>query len=121
MLWCLLLAGITAIPQVWAAGVPELWALRLVNSAFLGSIIPDANLVIKEVVPTGRQGEAYGVASSATAVGFAIGPAGGGLLAAGFGFAASFLVPGLALVLGAPLSWAAHYLRPGTRSKDPRA
>ena len=105
----LALAGLAAIPQAIVTSVPELWALRLVTSLFLGCAIPVANLAIKEAAPPGRQGAAFGVASSATSTGFALGPIGGGLLASGLGFWAAFLVPGAAvLTLAAAfgLAWA---------------
>ena len=94
----LALAGLAAIPQSLVASVPELWALRLTTSVFLGGAIPVANLLIKNVSPPGRQGAAFGIASSATAMGFAFGPMGGGLIASSLGFRAAFLVPGLALL-----------------------
>ena len=94
----LALAGLAAIPQALVSNVPELWALRLTTSVFLGGAIPVANLLIKNVSPPGRQGAAFGVASSATAMGFAFGPMGGGLIASSLGFRAAFLVPGLALL-----------------------
>ena len=105
----LALAGLAAMPQALAASVPELWALRLVTGFFLGCVIPVANLAIKEVAPPQRQGAAFGVASSATSTGFALGPIGGGLLASTLGFWAAFLVPGAALLTLATslgLAWA---------------
>ncbi len=103
------LAGLAAIPQALVPGVPELWALRLTTSLFLGSAIPVANLLIKDASPPERQGAAFGVASSATAMGFALGPMGGGLIASSLGFRAAFLIPGaallgLAIILG--IAWA---------------
>jgi DHA1 family multidrug resistance protein-like MFS transporter len=95
----LALAGLAAIPQALVASVPELWALRLTTSLFLGCAIPVANLLIKETSPPDRQGAVFGVASSATAMGFAFGPVGGGLLASSLGFWAAFLVPGAALLV----------------------
>ena len=95
----LALAGLAAIPQALAASVTELWMLRLTASLFLGCVIPVANLAIKEVAPPERQGAAFGIASSATSTGFALGPMGGGLLAATLGFWATFLVPGAALLI----------------------
>ncbi len=111
----LALAGLAAIPQAMVTSVPELWALRLATSLFVGCAIPVANLAIKEAAPPERQGAAFGVASSATSTGFAIGPIGGGLLASGLGFWAAFLVPGaalLALAAAFALAWAP---RLGTR------
>jgi DHA1 family multidrug resistance protein-like MFS transporter len=105
----LALAGLAAIPQALVTSVPELWALRLATSLFLGCAIPVANLAIKEAAPPGRQGTAFGVASSATSTGFALGPIGGGLLASALGFWAAFLVPGAALLTLAVafgLAWA---------------
>jgi DHA1 family multidrug resistance protein-like MFS transporter len=102
----LALAGLAAIPQALVASVPELWALRLATSLFVGCAIPVANLAIKEAAPPERQGAAFGVASSATSTGFALGPIGGGLLASALGFWAAFLVPGAALLtLAFGLAW----------------
>jgi DHA1 family multidrug resistance protein-like MFS transporter len=108
----LALAGLAAIPQALVTSVSELWALRLATSLFVGCAIPVANLAIKEAAPPERQGAAFGVASSATSMGFALGPIGGGLLASGLGFWAAFLVPGAAfLVLAAAfgLAWAPRF------------
>ena len=108
----LALAGLAAIPQALVTSVPELWALRLATSLFLGCAIPVANLAIKEVAPPERQGTAFGVASSATSTGFALGPIGGGLLASALGFWAAFLVPGaalLALAVAFGLAWAPRF------------
>ncbi len=105
-------AGLAAIPQALVTSVPELWALRLATSLFVGCAIPVANLAIKEAAPPERQGAAFGVASSATSTGFALGPIGGGLLASGLGFWAAFLVPGAALLVLAAafgLAWAPRF------------
>ena len=80
------------------ASIPELFALRVLASFALGAVIPVANLVVRASVPAERQGEAFGVAASATSVAFGIGPLGGGLLAASFGFGAPFFVPGVLLL-----------------------
>lgn len=94
----LALAGLAAIPQAFSATLPELWVLRITLSLFLGCTVPVANLLIKEASPPERQGAAFGVASSATSAGFALGPFGGGLLSAAFGFWSAFLIPGIALL-----------------------
>jgi MFS transporter, DHA1 family, multidrug resistance protein len=104
MVLALAAAGLLALPQALVENVPQLWALRLATSLFIGCAIPVANLAIKTAAPPGRQGEAFGVASSATSTGFALGPVGGGLLAASIGFWSALLVPGvLLLVLAAGL------------------
>jgi DHA1 family multidrug resistance protein-like MFS transporter len=108
----LALAGLAAMPQALVTSVTELWALRLATSLFLGCIIPVANLAIKDAAPPERQGAAFGVVSSATSTGFALGPIGGGLLASTLGFWAAFLVPGAALLTLAAafrLAWAPRF------------
>jgi MFS transporter, DHA1 family, multidrug resistance protein len=120
----LALAGLAAMPQALAVSVPELWALRLATGFFLGCAIPVANLAIKEAAPPERQGTAFGVASSATSTGFALGPMGGGLLASGLGFWAAFLVPGAALLVLAAafgLAWAPGFRRGKATSSSWRA
>ena len=109
MVVSLALAGLAALPQALSESVPQLWALRLLASLFIGCAIPVANLAIKSAAPAGRQGEVFGVASSATSMGFAFGPVGGGLLAASLGFWSAFLVPGallLALAVALVLAYA---------------
>ena len=114
----LALAGLTAIPQAFVSTVPELWVLRLVTSFFLGAVVPVANLAIRDTVPQERRGAAFGVASSAVAVGFAVGPIGGGLISSALGFWSAFLIPGVLLAALAgvlALVWGAPRLRTGRR------
>ncbi|MGI9047847.1 MAG: MFS transporter, partial [Rubrobacteraceae bacterium] len=118
IVFSLALAGLTAIPQAFVSNVPELWMLRLVTSFFLGAVVPVANLAIRDAVPQERRGAAFGVASSAVAVGFAVGPIGGGLVSAALGFWSAFLIPGVLLAALAgilALVWGAPRLRPGRR------
>jgi MFS transporter, DHA1 family, multidrug resistance protein len=98
MISALVLAGLASLPQAAVPSIPELFVLRVVASFALGAVIPVANLVVRTSVPAERQGEAFGIAASATSVAFGLGPLGGGLLAASFGFGAPFLVPGILLL-----------------------
>jgi DHA1 family multidrug resistance protein-like MFS transporter len=95
----LVLAGLASLPQAGVASISELFVLSVLASFALGAVIPVANLVVRASVPAERQGEAFGIAASATSVAFGIGPLGGGLLAASFGFGAPFLVPGILLLV----------------------
>lgn len=115
IIWTLLLAGISALPQAEVDSVAMLWALRLLTGLFVGTAIPLANLAIREAVHPRRQGEAFGVAATATSAGNAIGPMAGGLLASSFGFGAPFLVPGVCLVLVSAILWGAPLLAVGYR------
>lgn len=91
-------AGLVSLPQAAVDNVGQLFALRLLASFSLGMIIPVANLAVRSAVPAGRQGAAFGIAASANSVAFGLGPLGGGLLAATFGFGAPFLAPGILLL-----------------------
>jgi len=115
IIWALLFAGISALPQAEVDSVALLWGLRVVTGLFLGIAVPVANLAIRGSVHSERQGEAFGVAATATSAGNAVGPVAGGLLAASFGFGAPFLVPGVCLVAVSLLLWAAPLLATGYR------
>jgi DHA1 family multidrug resistance protein-like MFS transporter len=116
IIWTLLLAGISALPQAEVESVALLWALRMVTGLFVGIAVPVANLAIRGAVHPRRQGEAFGVAATATSAGNAVGPAAGGLLASSFGFGAPFLVPGLFLAAVSAIIWVAPLLAVGYRS-----
>jgi DHA1 family multidrug resistance protein-like MFS transporter len=116
IIWTLLLAGISALPQAEVDSVALLWALRLMTGFFVGIAVPVANLAIRGAVHPRRQGEAFGVAATATSAGNAVGPAAGGLLASSFGFGAPFLVPGLCLAAVSAVIWGAPLLAVGYRT-----
>ncbi len=116
IIWTLLLAGISALPQAEVDSVAMLWALRLLTGLFVGTAIPVANLAVRGSVHPGRQGEAFGVAGTATSTGNAVGPLAGGLLASSFGFGAPFLVPGICLITVSAIIWGAPLLAVGYRS-----
>jgi MFS transporter, DHA1 family, multidrug resistance protein len=116
IIWTLLLAGISALPQAEVDSVALLWILRLVTGLFVGIAVPVANLAIRGAVHPRRQGEAFGVAATATSAGNAVGPVAGGLLASSFGFGAPFLVPGLCLAAVSAIIWGAPLLAVGYRA-----
>jgi DHA1 family multidrug resistance protein-like MFS transporter len=112
IIWTLLLAGVSALPQAGVDSIALLWTLRLVTGLFVGIAVPVANLAIRGAVHPRRQGEAFGVAATATSAGNAVGPAAGGLLA----FGAPFLVPGLCLAAVSAIIWGAPLLAVGYRT-----
>ena len=57
IIWTLLLAGISALPQAGVDSVAMLWALLLLTGLFVGTAIPVANLAIRDSAHPGRQGE----------------------------------------------------------------
>jgi DHA1 family multidrug resistance protein-like MFS transporter len=116
IIWTLLLAGVSALPQAEVDSIALLWTLRLATGLFVGIAVPVANLAIRGAVHPRRQGEAFGVAAMATSAGNAVGPAAGGLLASSFGFGAPFLVPGLCLAAVSAIIWGAPLLAVGYRT-----
>lgn len=116
IIWTLLFAGISALPQAEVDSVALLWGLRILTGLFVGTAVPVANLAIRSAVHPNRQGEAFGVAATATSAGNAVGPLAGGLLAASFGFGAPFLVPGVCLVAVSAIIWGAPLLAIGYRT-----
>lgn len=94
----LLLAGAAFVPQAGAGSVAAFFGLRVAASFALGVVIPVANLAVRSSVAPERQGAAFGAAASVNSLAFGLGPLGGGLLAASYGFGAPFLVPGILLV-----------------------
>ena len=116
IIWTLLLAGVSALPQAEVDSIALLWTLRLATGLFVGIAVPVANLAIRGAVHPSRQGEAFGVAATATSAGNAVGPAAGGLLASSFGFGAPFLIPGLCLAAVSAIIWGAPLLAVGYRT-----
>ncbi|MFH1571691.1 MAG: MFS transporter [Gemmatimonadota bacterium] len=103
----LAVAGLFYLAQSAAPDVSVLATLLILSGVASGAIQPVANVLITRIVPEGDRGKAFGVVSSASALGWAIGPVLGGHLAASTGFATVFVVTGvmfLALAIWVGLS-----------------
>jgi DHA1 family multidrug resistance protein-like MFS transporter len=87
---CLCAAALFA-PQALARRIDLLLLLRAGVGVFFGVLIPATNAMIGLATPGHRRGSAYGLTSSATALGNAVGPLLGSGLAAAFGLSAIFL------------------------------
>jgi MFS family permease len=93
----LLLAGIFlfSATSVWCGFAPTLWLLIAARTAQgLGAAIMMALTLafVGEVVPKAKTGSAMGLLGSMSAIGTALGPSLGGVLIAGLGWRAIFLV-----------------------------
>ncbi|MCL2520542.1 MAG: MFS transporter [Spirochaetaceae bacterium] len=79
-----------------------LW-LRIINSIFLGGVMPSINAMLVFTASKEKQGAVFGLSSSASTAGSALGPALGGIvanLAYGLlGFRYTFFVSGVILIL----------------------
>jgi len=99
LLGCLVGACLFSIPQSLARDPYQLLALRVCTGIFLGGTMPSVNALIAARCDRNRQGAAYGLSSSMSSGGMALGPALGASVATGFGYSAVFLAT--AAVLGA--------------------
>jgi DHA1 family multidrug resistance protein-like MFS transporter len=69
-----LLAAALSIPQYFVTATWQLAVLRIGTGICFGAINPAASALIATLVPPEKRGTAYGLAGSATAIGFAAGP-----------------------------------------------
>jgi DHA1 family multidrug resistance protein-like MFS transporter len=107
-------AAVFFVPQAFARNIGQFLLLRAGLGVFFGVLIPAANAIVALSTPPELRGSAYGLTSSATAVGNAIGPLLGSTLAASFGYPSVFLVTaGVLAVLGV---WVIGLVREPVRS-----
>jgi len=89
------------LPQAFATDVLQLLLLRAGLGIFFGVLIPATNAMVGLATPGSLRGSAYGLTSSATALGNAIGPLLGSAVAATAGLRAIFVATAAVLaVLG---------------------
>jgi MFS transporter, DHA1 family, multidrug resistance protein len=85
--------------QALAVNVGQFLLLRAGLGLFFGVLIPAINALVGLSTPAQLRGSAYGLTSSATAVGNAVGPLLGSTLAATLGFPAVFTTTAIVLAL----------------------
>ena len=93
--------GACSIGALLATTFPLLVAMRALQAAFAAALAPSVQAILRHVVPPDERGRAFGVQSSVTAIGAAMGPIVGGLATAAGGWRAIFAVnlPIVAVVL----------------------
>lgn len=89
----------------FAPNVAVLATLLILGGLASGAIRPVTNTLIARIVPEEDRGKAFGVVSSASALGWALGPMAGGYLAAELGFRAVFFITALLLLTVAGWVW----------------
>lgn len=114
------LAGFIVTNLVLAfVNVPLLFILiRFVEGALISGMMPATMSMVGDTIPLEKQGRWIGLLTTAQAVGFAIGPGIGGLLAQTLGFTSPFLLSA-GIALAASLLTA--FLVPETLPKEARA
>jgi MFS transporter, DHA1 family, multidrug resistance protein len=94
-------AAVLFLPQAFAQNIGQFLLLRAALGVFFGVLIPATNAIVGLSTAAQLRGSAYGLTSSATAVGNAIGPLLGSTLAASFGYPSVFITTAAVLtVLG---------------------
>jgi DHA1 family multidrug resistance protein-like MFS transporter len=94
-----LFAGLITLPQAFARDVGQLFVLRVLLGLAAAGIMPSANAIIRSITVEENVGTAFGLVSSASCLGTALGPLAGGYLAASMGLPAPFVLTGMVLVL----------------------
>ncbi len=107
LVFCTMLSGMLVVPHFFANSLNQLLALRLVFGLAAGGMMPAMNALVASLVPRNSIGQAYGFTATASALGWAIGPAFGGLAASAFGYRWPFVfMGGLLLLVGlAQVKW----------------
>ncbi len=89
------------IPQSLAADPTQLLLFRAAGGVFLGAIVPVGMAYIALATPAHSRGWVFGMSTTATSLGSAVGPMLSALVAANFGPRVSFQVVGAIVLLGA--------------------
>jgi DHA1 family multidrug resistance protein-like MFS transporter len=87
-------AGAAYLPIAAAQSVTMLVVMIAIVGIFSGAMIPTANALIDSWTPEGRHASAFGLAGSAMALSFAVGPLTGGIVASAWGLDAAFIAIG---------------------------
>jgi len=80
------------VPQAWVNAIWQLLVLRALQGVFLGGMTPTANALLAKITPEARRGTVFGISSSFSAGGRAVGPTIGAGVAATLGMPPVFLV-----------------------------
>ena len=88
------------MPQAFVTNTWQLLVIRAALGAFAGALMPVGMALIALVTPPRSRGWIFGITATATALGVAIGPVIGALIATGFGLRASFIFTSVILCAG---------------------
>jgi len=98
---CTVLAALLCFPQAAARSVPQLLVIRALFGLGAGGMAPSMNALVAKAIPRQGLGQAYGLTATASAMGWATGPAIGGWAASLVGFRCPFAIMGGLLLLAA--------------------
>jgi len=95
---CTILTGLVCFPHVAARNLGDLIWLRVLAGLGAGGTMPAMNAMIAATVPRHSLGKAYGLTTTASALGWGMGPFLGGVAAAQFGLRVPFAIMGCLLL-----------------------
>jgi len=95
------------LAQGYAQSVPMFAVLVVLTGMATGATRPVANSLIAAIVSEGDRGKAFGVMSSAGALGWAAGPMAGGYLGAHYGFRSVFVATSVLFLAVGAWAWIA--------------
>ncbi len=99
LLICMAGAFLLYLPQGFVRTPPQLFFLRLGSGFFLGGTMPGVNALIAKLCDKDKQGATYGLSSSISSAGMALGPVVGSTMATAAGYPSVFFVT--SAILGA--------------------
>jgi DHA1 family multidrug resistance protein-like MFS transporter len=94
----LFVSALFYLAEGFSTSVFMLGSLIVLSGISTGAIRPVTNALVTRVVPEADRGKAFGVVTSAGALGFALGPVSGGYIAAIWGFRAVFVLTSVLFV-----------------------
>ncbi len=92
-------AAVTAAAHALAGSIPWLAGIHLSFGMMIAGILPSINSIIQRSTDQRHIGKAYGLSSSISMLGLALGPLAGGYLARGCGIRTPFLAAGVCQIL----------------------
>lgn len=98
-------AGLFYLPVAMASSALQLALLMGMVGIFSGGMLAVTNALIGAFSPAGKQGSAFGVASSSQALAMATGPLAGGLAASALGVRAGFPIVAVILIAVGIVAW----------------
>jgi MFS transporter, DHA1 family, multidrug resistance protein len=105
LLFSLVGASLTLIPQALVHNVWQLFAVRFMLGVFMGGLLPSVNALIRKYTPDGMESRSYSFNSSFLSLGNMIGPVVGGALSGFIGIRGIFYIASVLLVMNAMWVW----------------
>jgi DHA1 family multidrug resistance protein-like MFS transporter len=94
LIGCAVGGAAASIATFFAHALPAMYAIRILFGFAVAGMLPAGNAIIHRVIAGHHLGKAYGVATSLSMMGFAVGPFLGGWLGKNYGLRVPFLVTG---------------------------